>query len=148
MIRRRGMGRRAGWEGGLFGSRLGVSAGVIVTQVKRSGWMLVSGPDGSVHMPPCLRVESLMPRKQGQKAGGGKQEAGTPGSFRNRGRASACTAGGQTAADLRRYRSTTTVQPTVHPHWRGLHNDSHWQVQLITGGRGLSRPGDWRRGAS
>lgn len=39
-----------------FGSGVGVSAGVIVTQDKRSGWMLVSGPDGSVHMPPCRVV--------------------------------------------------------------------------------------------
>lgn len=46
---------RAAWSLS-FGSGVGVSAGVIVTQDKRSGLMLVSGPDGFVHMPPCRVV--------------------------------------------------------------------------------------------
>lgn len=56
----------------------------------------------------CRRVESLMPRAEGRRhetlAEAGPQ-AGTPGSFRNRGRASACTAGGQTgrSAQVREY---------------------------------------------
>lgn len=100
MIRLRGDGTQGGRESvacSSFGSGFGVSAGVIVTQDKRSGWMLVSGPDGAVHMPPCRVVDAKGRRQEARdpcrEAG---PQAGTPGTFRNRGRASACTAGGQT----------------------------------------------------
>lgn len=83
------MGRRAGRKGGLFGSRFGVSAGVIVTQVKRSRWMFVSGPDGSIHMPPCRVVDAKGRRQEAETLAVDRPRAGTPGSFRNRGCASA-----------------------------------------------------------
>lgn len=51
----------AGWAGGLLGlsfRRFCRSYRYLGTQVKRSGKMLVSGPDGSVDMPPCRVVDA------------------------------------------------------------------------------------------
>lgn len=111
------MGRRAGEEGGLSGSGFGISAGVIVTQDKRSGLMLVSGPDGSVHMPPCRVVGAKGRRQESTRplqvvAG---PQAGTPGTFRNRGNASAV----HSWRPDRRIGAGTEYMGI----WRGLPND-------------------------
>lgn len=106
------MGRRAGEEDGLSGSGFGVSAGVIVTQDKRSGWMLVSGPDGSVHMPPC-RVVGAKGRRQEARDPcslwqARKQEPPAP--SETAATHPRCTAGGQTGGSAQ-VRSTWVSAP-------------------------------------
>lgn len=160
MIRLRGDGTQGGRESvacSSFGSGFGVSAGVIVTQDKRSGWMLVSGPDGAVPMPPCRVVDAKGRRQEARdpcrEAG---PQAGTPGTFRNRGRASACTAGGQTggSAQVLEYNAELGGDYIMTGREAGRRADIQYRnqhctaSQLITGRRGLSRPSDWRGGAS
>lgn len=100
------MGRRAGRKGGLFGSRFGVSAGVIVTQVKRSRWMFVSGPDGSIHMPPCRVVDAKGRRQEARDPCSGQAASRNPRQLpkpRLRIRSAQLAA---RQADRRKYRST------------------------------------------
>lgn len=80
MIRLRGMGRRTVESVACSGSGsgFGVSAGVIVTQDKRSGWMLVSGPDGSVHMPPSRVVDAKGRRQEARDPCRGRTPSRNP----------------------------------------------------------------------
>lgn len=126
MIRRKGMGRRGGIR------RVGCLA-LVSAFLPELSLLRLRGLDGCscqvrMALSICRRLESLMPR-----AGGRRHEtladsrvqvprAGTPGSFRNHGRASASTP---------QYHTTGGTS-----HGRGLHNDRPRRCSLSTAGVG------------
>lgn len=96
MIRLRGMERRAGESVACL-----ALASVFLPELSLLRTRRLDGCSCQVRMALsiCRRVESLMPRAEGRRhetLAEAEPQAGTPGTFRNRGKASACTAGGQT----------------------------------------------------